>query len=220
MLDKKISGLDLRDYSQLTDETIITILINNVNYKTTLGELRKQILFNKQIGENVTGAIATVDGLQEITNKNFIEPDLNGSPISALVNGLHINYLTNLSENVQAAIDQLRGADELLVTQVDDLVSYRNENEYIRFYDEMMSNVSGEIKVTAANINTDAISIENVLVSIFELTDTTSRKVISSATISIDSDSSDTKKLNEINISSLLTEKSYAIIIDYKLYNE
>ncbi len=102
-VDKKISALPERATVDGTEETVVRV--GSLNYKVLISKILAWI--KTQLTDYVT-----LTGSQELTNKTLTSPLVNG--VAVTVTGTVINFLANLTGNVQTLLNSITGRLDVL----------------------------------------------------------------------------------------------------------
>lgn len=214
--DKKISALTAWFYQDIVGTANIVVAHLGGNYKIAMSAISQYVLGNRRIGTNNTGDIVTIDDEQQLTDKILISPGIN-SPVEITATSTEINYLEGLDRNVKTALDTIGGDILVSENRVEDLSSTVNALQADKIYLVRRGAGATSITILASTISEDKINPYSLSISVYGETSISTMKLLNLSNISI---STDQTSLKHITIGDVEPEKTYRIVIRYRLVEE
>lgn len=218
--DKKISSLTQWLYDNIVDAANIVVAHAGENYRIAMSTIRQYVLGNRVINGIGSNDIPTNGGTQTLANKRLDSPSFNSdTPLSSAVTATQMNYLQNLDVNVKQALNGIAGDLSTVENDVGVLYSIVDALQADKIYSVGIGTEAGisSIKINASSISGNKINPYSLSISVYEQTSTLTMKLLNLSDIDIVISND---FLSSITIGDVYPEKTYRIVIRYRLLDE
>ena len=215
--DKKISVLTEWIYGSIQDAANIVVAYAGANYRIALQTISQYVLGDREIGGAGTRDITTNTDNQILTHKRLDSPAFNdNAELNSNVTATQMNFLQNLDVNVKQKLNSLDGDISGIENNVYNLYSTVDALQADKIFSTGIGVAAGvtSITINASSISNDDIDPYSLSISVYEQKSTLLLKLLNLSDIDvIISDDI----LSSIVIADVFPEKSYRIVIRYRL---
>jgi hypothetical protein len=219
--DKKISSLTEWLYENIVDAANIVVAHAGENYRIAMSTIRQYVLGNRVINGIGSNDIPTNGGTQTLANKRLDSPSFNSDTptLSSAVTATQMNHLQNLDVNVKQALDGITGDIGTVENDVGVLYSMVDALQADKIYSYGIGVGAGATSITilASSISGNKINPYSLSISVYEQTSTLTMKLLNLSDIDIVISND---FLSSITIGDVYPEKTYRIVIRYRLLDE